>query len=610
METNTAVLLHPLDVHEPLPRAMNDPFCYVVHSLCRRAAKAVAHFIESNDSLGRTLAEGKMLGVLVARETTGRVGFLAAYSGRLGSGGRPADDTTAADAAQRAADTFFVPPIYDARQHGSRFVRGEDVLAEMNVCIEALERQAADETRQRQVDTLKEQARAAIDHWRELMRAAKQRRDMLRRQGQAPETLVAESQWQKAELHRLRELWQQRIAAAEAPLAEARQRLETLCQRRRRYSDALQRWLFDQYVLTNAAGQRLPLRRVVALGTPPLQQRLKPDSTPMPPAATGDCCAPKLLQYAYSHGLQPLQIAEFWWKPQPSGAHGDMAAARTTAAAAETRHHGAFYPACHSRCLLILPWMLSGLDIEPPAPRAAGRELVIGIAYEDEHLIVVDKPAGLLSVPNDTDETSLVEIMNGCKHPASTRHPKPCYPVHRLDQDTSGLLLMVKDAALVARVQRAFACREVRKEYVAVVEGRPAVPDTNIAAADGWHRIDLPLRADIDDRPRQMVDHACGKPSATLWTIDDNSPDRSGTPRRTATTRLRLRPLTGRTHQLRVHCAHPEGLGCPIVGDRLYGHDSSAGLMAGGRLMLHACRLCFTHPVSGQTIDISSTPPF
>ncbi len=315
----------------------------------------------------------------------------------------------------------------------------------------------------------------------------------------------------------------------------------TLREERKSRSIALQRWLFAQYHLLNAKQEEKALLTLFG--------------NTVPPSGTGDCCAPKLLQYAYKTGLHPLCMAEFWMGASPKE---------------EIRTEGNFYPACSAKCKPLLKHMLEGLHVEPnPLLKTITEELTI--IYEDESIVVVNKPSGMLAVPGKDPLPSVQEYIR-------QRYPQAQGPliVHRLDMDTSGLMVLALTQDAYHNLQDQFLHHEVKKRYVALVEGSLEQGTTG--------RIDLPICPDINDRPRQMVNYEYGKRSITEYEVKECRGDR---------TLLNLWPHTGRTHQLRVHLAHPSGLGTPIVGDRLYGH-------AGLRLLLHAEELSFTHPLTGQ----------
>jgi tRNA pseudouridine32 synthase/23S rRNA pseudouridine746 synthase len=327
--------------------------------------------------------------------------------------------------------------------------------------------------------------------------------------------------------------------------------------RRKEMSVGLQEWLFRQYVVLNALGERKTILDIFA------------ERGLVPPGGTGDCAAPKLLQYAYLHGLKPLAMGEFWYGDSPLQ---------------EVRQQGCFYPSCTGKCGPMLAFMLQGLDVEPnpldedsPSPSEDFR-----ILFEDDDIIVADKPSGMLAVPGKTLKVSLQERLQRMAGPGPDI--RAC---HRLDMDTSGLIVFAKGTENLAVLQQQFEKHGVRKSYIAKL-----CPGKTLAAGG---RISLPLILDYDDRPRQMVDFQSGKQAVTDWELLRELPGGEAL--------VRFTPLTGRTHQLRVHAAHPLGLGRPIAGDRLYGGGS-------GRLCLHAASLSFTHPRTGEILSFTSEPPF
>lgn len=320
---------------------------------------------------------------------------------------------------------------------------------------------------------------------------------------------------------------------------------------RKTRSIALQRWLFSQYHLLSAEGKEADI--------PTLFQ------TVTPPSGTGDCCAPKLLQHAYKAHLHPLCMAEFWMGNSPKD---------------EIRTEGNFYPACSAKCKPLLAHMLQGLDVEQnPLLKTITEEL--SILYEDPTIVVVNKPSGMLAVPGKDPLPSVQEEIR-------QRYPHARGPliVHRLDMDTSGLMVLALTEEAYHHLQNQFLRHEVQKRYVALLESTMPIGRKG--------RIDLPICPDITDRPRQMVNYEYGKRSITEYEVVDNIEGHA---------LLHLWPHTGRTHQLRVHMAHNLGLGSPIVGDRLYGH-------AGRRLMLHAEELSFTHPETGESLTFHCAPDF
>lgn len=319
-------------------------------------------------------------------------------------------------------------------------------------------------------------------------------------------------------------------------------------------SQELQLWLFHQYQLLNAHGETKDLVDIWQsyYSRPKLLQKF-----PLPPGGTGDCCAPKLLQYAYQHGLKPVCMAEFWWGAPTKE---------------ELRQHLNYYPACRGKCKPILTWMLQGLDVDPDPETLGLQHLEIPTVYEDNDLLVIDKPSGILSVPGRIEDYSVETVMR-------ERYPDSIV-AHRLDMGTSGLLIVAKNGEAYRILQQQFIHHEVRKKYIALLE----------QPGQGTGVISLPLRPDPMNRPRQVVDMAHGKRAVTRYEyISDRL--------------VALWPETGRTHQLRIHCAHPDGLANPIVGDELYGTRDK-------RLCLHAAEIWFRHPVTGSEMHFETTPNF
>ena len=536
------------------------------------AVKAVEEYLNTHPELRADADKGKMFGVLlVDGDTTdvrvhklGEFAFLAAYSGLL---------------AGRNDWEWFVPPVYDAQQPDGHFKRTERAISSINERIKELEGKLVEEERRNK------ESRQAIDDYRRKMQAAKVLRDTRRlHHNLSPEeeaALIRESQFMKAELHRMKK----RLADA-SPIADE---LEDLRRKRREMSEDLQRWLFTQYKLLNYKGEE---KTVLEIFYPQL-----------PPAATGDCCAPKLLQYAYAHGLKPLQLTEFWWGESPKQ---------------EIRHHLHFYPPCKGRCIPLMRWMIN----PPPTPPGRGAKmrqnlpssegLGVGYLYEDSQLAVIDKPAGMLSVPGKTGEVSVYDIMR-------QRYPNTDSPliVHRLDQATSGIMVIAKTLYAYHNLQKQFSEHTIEKRYVAVLENQmtPTQPPRGEETILQRGEISLPLRPDLNDRPRQMVDYEHGKPAVTKYRLITDSQPKASTQSANHNYQLSiinyqfhkvvaLFPQTGRTHQLRVHCAHKDGLGNPILGDTLYGSKRA------DRLYLHADSIIFIHPTTGEEMTFTSPVPF
>ena len=369
------------------------------------------------------------------------------------------------------------------------------------------------------------------------------------------EQLIRESKFQKAELKRQKQYWKDHLASLQAEVEVFETEIERLKAERKTRSAALQQWLFKQFRMLNARGEERDLCNL-----------FKDTVQKTPPAGAGECAAPKLLQYAYRNGWQPLAMAEFWWGDSPKN---------------DIRRHGYYYPACKGKCGPILKHMLQGLHVEKnPLETDMHRGTELEIMYEDEWLSVVNKPAGMLSVPGKSDIDSVYGRVR-------RMYPEATGPmiVHRLDMATSGLILIAKTKEVHQNLQAQFKNRTVCKRYVAWLDG--------IVEKKEGH-IELPLRPDPEDRPRQVVDAVHGKPAVTDYTVLHYDSGR---------TFISFIPKTGRTHQLRVHSAHPLGLNAPIVGDELYGRKAD-------RLYLHAEYLGFIHPVSGVYMEIEKESGF
>lgn len=505
----------------PSPSRFTFPFCYVPHPLCVAAAEEVKAYVARQPQWAQELSEGKMLGVLVVESEGGERGFLAAFSGTLQG---------------RTQHPYFVPPVYDLMQPGSHFQREEQQISAINRRIRQLQASLAPSPDIARADE-------AVMAARQRMQEAKQQRDALRSTLPADELalreteFIRESQFLKAELHRATLRRREVAAQASAESEPIRRQVEQLRMERQERSQALQQWLFAQFSMLNARGERLTLLDIF--------------HPTVPPSGAGECCAPKLLQYAYTHALRPLCMAEFWVGASPVG---------------EVRTAGHYYPACRSKCLPILSHMLQGLSVDENPLMAAHYEIVsrLCILYESDSMVVVSKPAGMLSVLGKDDLPSVQSLLRA-------RFPEARGPmiVHRLDMDTSGLMVVALTEECYHRLQSLFLHRQVQKTYIALLEHPMPV------GAEG--EINLPLRPDVDDRPRQMVDNVHGRRAVTHYRVLGEHQGHA---------LVELHPLTGRTHQLRVHCAHSRGLANPIVGDRLYGTP-------GQRLMLHAARLAF-----------------
>ena len=594
-------MLHALSTSVPSPRQFTYPFCYDVDPLAEAASEELQRYIAATGLMSAEKGCGKMFGVLVVEyedeEGALQRGFLAAYSGLLGG---------------RNDWQYFVPPVFDAQQPDGHFKRTEREISAINREISAIEHDPQYLQSVAQHEEMTKRLQAEVDAFKVEVDAAKARRDARRKSGEPlseeeQAEMVRESQFMKAELRRRRKAMEQAESTFHNPQFTL---LKSLQRKRKQMSDELQRWLFSAYRMLNAKGEERDLIDI-----------FREYTHAMPPAGAGDCCAPKLLQYAYQHRLRPVCMAEFWWGESP---------------ASEIRHHLHYYPACRSKCLPILTHMLKGLDVAPN-PLAQKRHTVEPrVLYADEYILVVDKPAGMLSVPGKADDSASVSVeeyfANNSK--LKIQNSKFLKAAHRLDMDTSGLLVLARTEQAYVELQRQFASRETVKRYEAVLCGVPKhttphstfrsdVPEpitqnskfktqNSSTQPDGClGAISLPLIADINDRPRQRVDMEHGKPALTLYNIVEvRAVDANIAVAYTikkvdkGRTLIHLYPKTGRTHQLRVHCAHPLGLACPILGDPLYGTERA------DRMYLHAAELTFRHPITGEPMHFLSPSGF
>lgn len=526
-----------------LPAQFTYPFHYTPHTLTELAAKEVQIYLQSRKDWAEELQEGKMFGVLIVRTPEKRIGYLAAFSGNLTGSNH---------------HSFFVPPVYDMLQPDGFFRQEEKNISAINLQIKKTENSSLYLDMKNELNAAKQYAAATIAQYKEALKKAKSERDERRKSGISPEEetlLIRESQHQKASFKRKEKELQNFIKEKQGKVRQIEETICLLKQERKKRSAALQEKLFGQFRMLNAKGERKDLCELFK-------------STPQgfPPSGAGECALPKLLQYAYSSDLTPLAMGEFWWGMSPKD---------------EIRHHGHFYPSCKGKCEPILRHMLIGLDIENnPLEDNIHQHTPLDILYEDDSLLVVNKPAGMLSVPGKNDLDSIFQRLR-------ILYPHATGPiiVHRLDMATSGLLLAAKTKEVHQKLQALFEERKIKKRYTALLEGE-------LSFAHGT--ISLPLCLNPLDRPRQMVDFTHGKEAVTYYETMGYENGK---------TRVYFYPLTGRTHQLRVHAAHSQGLNHPIVGDELYGWKSD-------RLYLHAAELEFLHPVTQKIIHITKEADF
>lgn len=530
----------------PLPEKFTYPFCYTPHPLCVLAAEEVKSFLSRQTEWTEELQAGKMFGVLLIRDEDGEIGYLAAYSGIL---------------AGRNDHPFFVPPVYDLLNPDGFFKKEEEQISRINLSIREMEEATEYKALQEQLDNLQQEAEKDLRLSKSLLKEAKQRREAQRQSGNLTEeeaaALIRESQFQKAEYKRKERNWKGRLLPLQKQTAAYEQQIRQLKTERKERSSALQQRLFSQFRLLNRKGETRDLCDIFAH-----------TAHKIPPAGAGECAGPKLLQQAYLHHWTPLAMAEFWYGNSPQ---------------TEIRHHGHYYPACQGKCAPILSHMLQGLEVDPNPLVQQQKEsagLPLETVFEDEWLTVVCKPAGMLSVPGKEETVSVYDLMR-------QRYPSSQGPllVHRLDMATSGLLLVAKTKQTHQALQALFKKRQIKKRYIALLQG---------CVAQDQGVIRLPIGPSHLDRPRQMVDETYGKPAITLYTVLN---------RTAAYTRVAFYPQTGRTHQLRIHAAHPAGLHCPIMGDELYGTKAE-------RLYLHAEMLEFIHPVTGKLLHIERKADF
>lgn len=546
---------------------MNNPFYYTPSPECVKAAKELADWLCGKPSpfcphpvtaeFKEEVDKGKMFGVLIVNKTnpstTGeRLTYLAAYSGQV---------------CGRSDWPEFVPAVFDYLQPDGYFKRHEAEIVEINKSL------TPSPTKTGEAKPIG----PGLDEKPAIHKG--------KFEGESYTEYVRRRQFENAELHRWKLRERKRQAEAEEARRQKEEKIAALKTLRRQKSDDLQRWLFRHFVMMNGRGEAANILDIWSK-----HNSIRNQHSPLvglegllPPAGAGECCEPKLLQYAFAHGLKPVSMAMFWWGESPRQ---------------EVRHHLQFYPACNSKCKPILKWMLQGIDVDPNPLEDKERDAELAdklkTIYEDSDICVIDKPAGLLSVPGKNGRESVQGIMRR-RYPAANSP----FIVHRLDMDTSGLMVVAKTLEAYHDLQRQFTAHEIRKRYVAVLEKDiPQYIDKSQASILNAQTISLPLRPDLDDRPRQVVDFEHGREAVTYYKMVGERC-------------VLLWPQTGRTHQLRVHCAHRLGLNNPILGDPLYGHGNQPG--QGGqppRLFLHAEEIAFRHPTSKRTMTFTSKAPF
>lgn len=544
--------------HIPIPKLFTFPFYYEPNPLCLAAVKQLQNLLVKKDfdhDFGLDEGDkgegiGKMFGVLIVKTKNDEIGYLSAFSGKL---------------AGKNHHKSFVPPVFDILTEEGFYRKEEKLLNTLNIKVEKLEQNPDYLISKKNI--IKESAyyEEVIATVKKEIKRNKEIRDAIRKEvklnlteyeyGLIHAKLALESANEQYELKKLVRKGKEEKTKMEMITIGYQQEINALKEIRKEKSAALQQQLFEQYYFLNQAGE---MKSLGAIFHATEDQR--------PPSGAGECAAPKLLQYAFLHNLKPIALTEFWWGKSPSS---------------DIKKHGQFYPACRGKCEPILKHMLAGIDMdENPLLKnpSLGKELPI--IYEDEYLAIVNKPSEFLSVPGKSITDSVYERVK-------MRYPNATGPliVHRLDMSTSGLMLIAKTKEIHKHLQSQFLKRTIKKRYVALLDGIVKIPAGEI---------NLPLRVDIDDRPRQLVCYEYGKPALTHFETVDHKNRR---------TKVYFYPITGRTHQLRVHAAHQLGLNTPIVGDDLYGTK-------GERLHLHAERIEFQHPVSKKVLTFQADAEF
>ena len=542
-----------------LPERFTFPFYYDPHPLSLVAASELQDYLNSQndwehnfglDSRNEAHSIGKMFGVLVVKNNNGELGYLVAFSGKL---------------AGTNEHDLFVPPVFDMLTPDGFFNEGMLGLDALNQRVISLERAENYAISLKKLEAVKIEAAVKIEDHRELMRTAKAARKIRKLEASemtdgkekaaATNSIISESIGLKAQLRAMNKDWSDRIGKVESEVAVYEDEINDLKHLRKEKSKALQRRLFDNYHFLNILGKEKSLWEI-----------FQATSLKQSPSGAGECAAPKLLQYAFKHSLKPITMAEFWWGDSPRS---------------EIRKHGQFYPSCRGKCEPILGHMLEGIELDDNpmlVVPSIGKELET--IYEDDHILVINKPAEFLSVPGKT-------IKDSVYHRIQENFPDISGPIiiHRLDMSTSGIMLVAKNKHAHKAIQKQFIDRTIKKRYIALLDGL-------INEDSGF--VELPLRTDINDRPRQLVCEEHGKHARTEWKVIERSE---------GTTRIHFFPVTGRTHQLRVHASHAKGLNTPIVGDDLYGKRSN-------RLHLHAEWIKFMHPVTRQTMELQVNADF
>ena len=540
-----------IDSYE-LPERFTFPFYYEPHPLSLLAVKELQDHLKTQtdwkhdfgiDHFVDGVNVGKMFGVLVVENPEGEIGYLSAFSGKL---------------ADQNMQPGFVPPVVNILKEDGFFRKGEKEIEEITRSIEQFEGSAEHLDAKKKYEETVKRTEDQLSEMRENHKARKQSRDEKRQSAlssELKESLQNESKRDHFEMKDLKRSSAQFLEEAKKQFEEVDNKLKNLKKKRKQKSQDLQDKLFDAYQFLNMRGESKNLLDI-------FQETVQKE----PPSGAGECAIPKLLQYAFLNDLKPLAMAEFWWGQSPKS---------------EIRKHGNFYHSCKGKCEPILTHMLDGMDLDPsPLLSFPTTNLEIETLYEDEWVLVIHKPEGLLSVPGKENKDSVLTRME-------EKYPKATGPiiVHRLDRATSGLMLIAKTKEAHKILQEQFLTKTTKKRYVAVLDG---------VLKEDSGTIDLPLRVDLEDRPRQLVCYEHGKSALTKWEVIERTESK---------TRVNFYPITGRTHQLRVHAAHHAGLNAPIFGDTLYGQNAD-------RLHLHAEEIEFMHPMTNEKMVFEKKADF
>ncbi len=551
-----------------LPTRFTFPFCYEPHSLCLLASQELQQQLESHEQFRQEFElTGKMFGVLLVENKLREIGYIAAFSGKL-----------AVNDFAHKTTIKFVPPVFDLDDQTDFFHAENLEINQLNDQLENLEVNPQLEEYQITITAMFNQQNEQLDQHRSQMslnrKVRKTKRSQVRSDfiddelAQNLKQLAKESVHDKNQLRNIKQYWNELIAKEQQKLTILTDEINAIKNKRKRLSTRLQKKLFKQYRLLNSAGVEKDLIEL-----------FKNAVYQIPSAGTGDCAAPKLLQYAFQQSMKPLAMAEFWWGKAPKS---------------EIRQHKNFYAACSGKCQPILSHMLEGMAMDDnPLLVNPAKGKTLEIVYQDEDIVVVNKPSEFLSVPGKNIEDS-VYLRIKKKFPRATGS----LIVHRLDMSTSGVMVLALTKRAQKNLQQQFINRTIKKRYVAVLEGKVEA-DIEKVLLKKQGEINLPLRGDFEDRPRQLVCFDHGKQARTQWQIISIVDGRA---------KLYLYPETGRTHQLRVHCAHPQGLNTPILGDDLYG--SNNGNKKSQRLHLHAQMLTLSHPVSKENMTFQIDEAF